>query len=245
MERKGKNLKKITIIINGPGIDEVKSIYGQASDWIKKVLSNYDLEIKVVKGYEMETLDPEEDSAWIITGSAHSVYDNFEWIDYLRMKLIEMSKAKKPVLGICFGHQLIADTFGGVVKLNSKGWELGSCEIKLTQTGVKNGLFLGLPNPLRVYQSHQDVVLSLPKGAVLLGENEMGIQSFLYKDNFYAVQFHPEFTKIVMEKYLDIRYRKGIISEKPIVNESKYGNIIFNNFIENIVKGGNDEASNI
>ena len=229
-------MKKISIITNGPGIAEVKSLYGQASDWVQKVLSDYNIDIKVVKGYEMEALSPESDSAWIITGSAHSVYDDFEWIDYLKMKLIDMSKLNKPVLGICFGHQLIADTFGGEVKLNPKGWELGSCEIKLTDDGVDNKLFSGLSNPLSVYQSHQDTVLSLPDNSVLMAKNDMGIQSFIYKDCFYGVQFHPEFTKIVMEKYLDIRYRKGIISKKPAVRKSGYSHRILNNFIENIIK---------
>ena len=83
-------MKRISIITNGPGIKEVKSLYGQASDWIQKILSSYNLSISVVKGYEMEELNPTKDSAWIISGSAHSVYDNFEWIDYLKNKLKEI-----------------------------------------------------------------------------------------------------------------------------------------------------------
>ena len=229
-------MKKVSIIINGPGIPEVKSLYGQSSDWIQKILSRYNLSIRVVKGYEMEELNPSEDSCWIISGSAHSVYDNFEWIDYLKKKLKEMKKIKKPVLGICFGHQLIADTFGGEVVHNRKGWELGSCSVNLTKDALDDYLFKGLSNPLEVYQSHQDVVVRLPKDSTILAENEMGIQSFIYNKLFYGVQFHPEFTKTVMEKYLDIRYSKGIISRKPIVVESIHSYKIINNFIENIVK---------
>ena len=229
-------MKKISIIINGPGIEEVKSLYGQASDWVQNVLANYDLDVKVVKAYEMEELNPEIDDAWIITGSAHSVYDNFQWIDYLKMKLREMSKVRKPVLGICFGHQLIADTFGGKVEKNLKGWEIGSCEVNLTKDAMKNELFSGLSSPLCVYQSHQDIVVSLPDGSFLMAENNMGIQSFVYNDQFYGVQFHPEFTKIVMETYLDIRYKKGIIDSKPNVKESEDSHKILNNFIENIIK---------
>ena len=79
-------MKRISIITNGPGIAEVKSLYGQASDWIENILNSYThLEVNVVKGYEMEELDPAKDDSWIITGSAHSVYD-FPWIDYLQRK---------------------------------------------------------------------------------------------------------------------------------------------------------------
>tara|TARA_B100001540_G_scaffold263269_1_gene242982 strand:+ start:491 stop:1180 length:690 start_codon:yes stop_codon:yes gene_type:complete len=229
-------LKKISIIVNGPGIEEVKSLYGQASDWVQNVLSKYDIDLKVVKAYEMEEISVDLDDAWIITGSAHSVYDDFEWIDYLRIKLRQMKEANKPVLGICFGHQLIADTFGGKVELNSKGWELGSCQVELTDEAMNNKLFSGLPNPLDVYQSHQDVVLAIPEDSILMAKNSMGIQSFVYDEQFYGVQFHPEFTKTVMETYLDIRYKKGIIDNKPEVGESKDSYKILNNFIEKIVK---------
>lgn len=229
-------MKKISIITNGPGIAEVKSLYGQASDWVQKVLQDCDINVQVVKAYEMEEFSPEIDDAWIITGSAYSVYDNFPWIDYLKTKLHQMSELKKPVLGICFGHQLIADTFGGKVELNSKGWELGSCEINLTDSGISNKLFSGLSSPLCVYQSHQDIVTSLPENSTLFADNSMGIQSFVYNDCFYGVQFHPEFTKIVMEKYLDIRYKKGIIKEKPSVKESEYSHMVLSNFIQKIVK---------
>ena len=229
-------MKRISIITNGPGIAEVKSLYGQASDWVQNVLSDYDVDVKVVKAYEMEDFSSERDDAWIITGSAYSVYDDFKWIDYLKMKLSEMNKIGKPVLGICFGHQLIAEAFGGKVELNSKGWELGSCKIKLTDSGTANKLFSGITTPLSVYQSHQDVVVSLPENATLMAENDMGIQSFVCNDCLYGVQFHPEFTKIVMEKYLEIRYRKGIIKSKPEVKDSEYSYKVIINFIENIIK---------
>ena len=230
-------MRRISIITNGPGISEVKTLYGQASDWIQSVLKQYnDIEVNIVKGYEMEYLDPNEDNAWIITGSAHSVYDDFPWINYIKEKLHEIKETKKPVLGICFGHQLIADTFGGKVILNEKGWELGSCKVNLLEASKDCSLFSGLPISLDVYQSHQDVVVAIPEESILLAENDMGIQSFVYNDSFYGVQFHPEFTKIVMEKYLSIRFEKGIISSIPIVGECKYGSKILNNFIEKIVK---------
>ena len=230
-------MRRISIITNGPGISEVKSLYGQASDWIQNVLRSYDdLEVNVVKGYEMDHLDPNDDSAWIITGSAHSVYDNFLWIDYLKEKLKEVQKTRIPVLGICFGHQLIADTFGGKVELNKKGWEIGSCRVNLFKESEECSLFSSFSESIDVYQSHQDIVIEIPKDAILLAENDMGIQSFVYDEMFYGVQFHPEFTKDVMEKYLTIRYEKGILKEIPVVEECKSSSKILNNFVDNIVK---------
>ena len=230
-------MRRISIITNGPGIEEVKSLYGQASDWVQKVLRSYsDLEVRVVKGYEMEHLDPNDDSAWIITGSAHSVYDDLPWINYLRDKLREAERARIPVLGICFGHQLIADTFGGKVELNKKGWEIGSCRVSLLQESESCSLFSSFSDSIDVYQSHQDVVTHIPEDAALLAENDMGIQSFVYDNIFYGVQFHPEFTKDVMEKYLKIRYEKGILKEIPDVEECKNSSKVLNNFIDNIVK---------
>ena len=230
-------MRRISIITNGPGISEVKSLYGQASDWIQNVLRSYDdLEVNVVKGYEMDHLDPNDDSAWIITGSAHSVYDDFLWIDYLKEKLKEVQKTRIPVLGICFGHQLIADTFGGKVELNKKGWEIGSCRVNLFKESEECSLFSSFSESIDVYQSHQDIVIEIPKDAILLAENDMGIQSFVYDEMFYGVQFHPEFTKDVMEKYLTIRYEKGILKEIPVVEECKSSSKILNNFVDNIVK---------
>ena len=147
-------MRRISIITNGPGISEVKSLYGQASDWIQNVLRSYgDLEVNVVKGYEMEHLDPNDDSAWIITGSAHSVYDDFPWISYLKEKLKEVQKTRIPVLGICFGHQLIADTFGGKVELNKKGWEIGSCRVNLLESTEECSLFSSFGESMEVYLS--------------------------------------------------------------------------------------------
>ena len=89
---------------------------------------------------------------------------------------------------------------------------------------------------MHVYQSHQDIVTELPEKSTLMAINDMGIQSFVFDDLFYGVQFHPEFTKDVMEKYLIIRYEKGIIKEIPKVEECLNSSLIINNFIDKILK---------
>ena len=224
-------MKRISIITNGPGIAEVKSLYGQASDWVQNVLSDYDVEVKVVKAYEMEDFSSKRDDAWIITGSAHSVYDDFEWINYLKMKLGEMSKVAKPVLGICFGHQLIADTFGGKVELNPKGWEIGAYSICLTEAGIYSPLFKNIKNQAIVYESHKDCVTYLPENAVQLAYNNKCIQSFQLNSTLFAVQFHPEFSLDVLKKYVSVCKSSGIIVDDLHLPESTQSHLVLNNFI--------------
>ncbi|HEY2343462.1 MAG TPA: type 1 glutamine amidotransferase [Chthoniobacteraceae bacterium] len=99
----------------------------------------------------------------------------------------------QPVLGVCFGHQLLARSFGGDVRRNPNGWEVGEEEITLTPAGRQSALFAGMPSAFRVIESHQDAVLSLPDDAVLLASNaHTPVQAFALGSKTFGVQFHPE-----------------------------------------------------
>ena len=141
-----------------------------------------------------------------------------------------------PVLGICFGHQIISEALGGNVTHNDKGWELGSYKIEINKTGLLSKLFDGIDKNDYFYFSHQDIVSKLPKNAIELAENNMGIQSFSINNIIFGVQFHPEFNVKIMDQYVKIRYKKGIISNYNPVLESKSSFKIISNFIE-IIKG--------
>ena len=137
----------------------------------------------------------------------------------------------KAVFGICFGHQLIAKSFGGRVELNPKGWELGSYPIELTERGLKSRILFGFNNHAIVYQSHGDCVTVLPENAVALALNNKGNQAFKIHDNFYGVQFHPEFSWEVIKMYASIRSAEGVTVDDPSVPESTEGKLILHNFI--------------
>ena len=110
--------------------------------------------------------------------------------------------------------------------------------MNLTDESKDSLLFKDISTPLEVYQSHQDVVSKLPPNSKLMAKNSMGIQSFIYDDNFFGVQFHPEFTYDVMKKYLEIRHRKGIIDRIPKVNKTEVSTKVLNNFVEHFVNKG-------
>lgn len=138
----------------------------------------------------------------------------------------------KPVLGICFGHQLIAKSFGGRVELNPKGWELGAYPVELTDRGLKCRILSGFKNNAIVYQSHGDIVTILPENAVELAYNNKGNQAFSIKGNIYGVQFHPEFSWEVIKKYVSVRSASGVIVDDPSIPESSQGKVALHNFID-------------
>ena len=78
---------------------------------------------------------------------------------------------ESPMLGICFGHQLLAMALGGKVIRNPLGWEVGTCKVRLTHAGKHDRLFSGLPDEFSVMQSHQDMVVDFPNNAECLASS--------------------------------------------------------------------------
>tara|TARA_Y100000590_G_C15671504_1_gene996423 strand:+ start:1162 stop:1854 length:693 start_codon:yes stop_codon:yes gene_type:complete len=223
-------MKKIVILSAGPGLPEIVQEYGHSSDWIPNILSDYDITFDIRKIYENDFGDINDVDSWIITGSKYSVYDNLEWIKLIKPFIKEIAATNKPILGICFGHQLLAEVLGGKVEKNPKGWELGSYNIELTDAGKENILFDGIDDNEVFYESHQDAVLELPNNSISLAKSMKSNQSFLYGDNVYGVQFHPEFSWNVTRKLMDIRINKGIKVDSDYLEKSTCGTKILHNF---------------
>jgi len=96
------------------------------------------------------------------------VTDRTRWMERLSRWLIKASAKGIPVLGICFGHQIIAQTFGGKVDFHPQGKELGMVNILLTPAGQADPLFVGLEKTFRQPCAHSQSALKLPAGAILL-----------------------------------------------------------------------------
>ncbi len=228
-------MKNVIILDCGPSLSEVSQQFGFAPDWIMAILEDSECSFTWVKSYEGKTVKHSEGDAWIITGSPRSVYDELDWMLDMEEKIRNAQHHNKPVLGICFGHQLIAKSFGGRVELNPKGWELGVYPIELTERGLRSRLLSGFKNHSAVYESHGDCVTVLPENAVELAFNNKGNQAFTIHGNMHGVQFHPEFTWDIIKKYVSVRSAQGVAVDDPSIPESNAGEVILHNFIEIIL----------
>lgn len=130
-------------------------------------------------------------AGFLTTGSACSVYDNLPWIETLKIFLHQLYNNHCKYFGVCFGHQLIAESFGGLVKKAPADWMVG-----VKQTKILKPQSWMQPNNLlcNAISSHQDQILELPNGATRIGAYE-GCANAMIKmgERFIGFQGHPEF----------------------------------------------------
>ena len=183
------------LVINYPSYDQMFTLLlkNKIKDWNVDTFNIYENVFPQDLAYY---------NGFIITGSAYGVYENHLWIKNLFNIIIKIVKIRAPLLGICFGHQAIAQALGGHVIKSSKGWGIGIKEIKTT----KRKSFLGDFNTLNLIFFHQDQVVKLPKEAELLASNEFcNIASFSVGDSVLTLQAHPEFNQNFSIKLLNAR----------------------------------------
>lgn len=139
----------------------------------------------------------DECDAWLITGSRHGVYDDLPWIEPLKEFLRAARAAGRPIVGICFGHQIMAEAFGGRAAKSDKGWGIGVHDYRVIR---RPGWMADAPERLAFHCIHQDQVLDLPEDATPLATSEFCEHAFLaYGDpeapDAISIQPHPEFPR--------------------------------------------------
>jgi GMP synthase (glutamine-hydrolysing) len=143
---------------------------------------------------------PRDADAFVITGSSSSVTERAPWMLRSQALVSAIARARVPLLGICFGHQMIAEALGGEVRRNPLGREIGT--VRVCRLG-DDALFAGLPRTFDVQATHVDAVMKLPPGARVLARTALDPHSaFRVGDAVRAVQFHPEFDADVIRGYL-------------------------------------------
>jgi GMP synthase (glutamine-hydrolysing) len=194
----------ILIVKTGDTFADLIGSFGDFEDWIRQGLGVDKDQIQVVNAPAFEVLpEPGTFSGAVIAGSHAMVTQNLDWSLAVEAWLAPVVAAGVPVLGICYGHQLLAKAMGGKVDFHPDGLEIGTQSITLTVDGLSDPLLKGLPPVFTAHTCHSQTVLALPPGAVNLAKNTHDPHhAFRLGHAAWGVQFHPEYTPDIMAGYI-------------------------------------------
>jgi len=174
---------KIGILLTGHTPDTLLDEFGDYDQMFRTMLDGHGFAFETFAVVDGEFPD-DADAAdgWLITGSRHGAYDDLPWIPALESLIRAIHGRSLPLIGICFGHQVIATALGGRVEKFAGGWALGRTEYDLNGTKLSLNAW------------HQDQVTRRPQGARVLASNGFCENAILaYGDTIWTVQPHPEF----------------------------------------------------
>lgn len=206
--------RRALVIKTGEALPSLVAERGNYEEWIIRGLGLPRESVDVAAVFEGDPLpDPSLVSGVVITGSSAMVTERALWSERTGAWLVGVVESDLPVLGICYGHQLIADAMGGRVEKNPRGREIGTIDVLLRAEASDDRLFSGLPANLRVHATHVESVVELPSGTRCLGTSDGDPHQVLaFGENVWGTQFHPEFDAEVVRRYIGSR-RETLIEE--------------------------------
>jgi len=177
--------------------------------------------VSAVEGEKLPA--PETYDGYLLTGSKHGIYDDLPWIPVLREFLVAARAAGKPIFGICFGHQIMAEAFGGKAEKSDRGWGVGAHSYEYAEkAGPADGAS---------FVFHQDQVTVVPPAAEIIGTaDHCPVGALAYDFPALSVQHHPEFSEEYLAALLDLRGNsvlpadvtseaRASLVERPVDNE--------------------------
>ncbi|GGD43816.1 type 1 glutamine amidotransferase [Sinisalibacter lacisalsi] len=189
---------RIGILQPGHAPDEVRGDLGDYADMFERLLAGQDFSFRrwdVVDNIFPE--GPDEADAWLITGSRHGVYEPHPWLPRLEELVREIVASGKPLVGVCFGHQVIAQALGGKVEKFAGGWAVGPQDYDFGDARLALNAW------------HQDQVVELPPGAQVIASNDFcRYAALVIGENVLTIQPHPEFTAEMIAGLIDHRAAK-------------------------------------
>jgi len=193
--------KRLGILVCGHSPEEIVESHGSYGRLFQTFLGydSFDYQIHLVVDNEFPASINAAD-AWLLTGSKHGVYEDHDWIKPLEQFVRDAYAADIPLVGICFGHQLLAQALGGKVEKFDGGWATGRMEYNMNES------VLGADD-VALHAWHQDQVVGLPPEATVVGSNEFCQYAALaYGDGkALSLQPHPEFNDEFLGDLIKVR----------------------------------------
>jgi GMP synthase (glutamine-hydrolysing) len=232
--------KPVMVVTTGDPVPRVLEERGDFARLIEEAIRPvWDGRIEAFDARQLTGPAPEAAAAYVITGSAAHVQDREPWVVRTEAWLRDVVAAGVPTLGICFGHQLLAQALGGEVQRNPRGREIGTVEIERL---ADDPIFDGTEARFGANATHLDSVLRLPPGTVVLARSSLEHhQALRFAPACYGVQFHPEIDGQVMQHYLEARRQvleaEGIDANALMasVGDAPDGRRVIENFIRHQV----------
>lgn len=200
---------KIGILQAGHTPDDLARTLGDYDTLYPDLLAGYGFTFEAYCVVDMEfPASITECDGWFISGSRFGAYEDHPWIAPLEQFIRDIYADGRPLVGVCFGHQIIAQALGGTVEKYDGGWSVGFTEYD----------FEGQVIPLNAW--HQDQVVKVPADAKVIASTDFCKNAgFVYGDKVWSVQPHPEFTAEFVEGLIKGR-GKGVVPDKILADAS-------------------------
>ncbi|WP_158555062.1 glutamine amidotransferase-related protein [Fulvimarina endophytica] len=186
----------IGILEAGRNRDRLRDKHGSYPEMFERLLSRADPSLRFKVYTVLDDVFPnsvEECDAWLVTGSRYTAFDRLPWMLRLEAFLRDVMERGGPIVGICFGHQILAQAMGGEVRRANEGWGLGVHRYMLESRPDWMG---DAPDHFALSAVHQDQVTRIPEGASVVASSTFCPAGVLvYGDKALTIQAHPEFPK--------------------------------------------------
>ena len=191
---------KIGILQAGHSPDELRDSVGDYGEMFTRLLDGHGFDFQIFSVVDGEfPMGTEDADGWLITGSKHGAYEDHDWIPPLEDLIRDIRDAGQPLVGVCFGHQIIAQALGGKVEKFDGGWSVGRTEYEFGD------------QKLALNAWHQDQVVEAPEGAEIVASTEFCANAaMMIGDKILTIQPHPEFTAPLVAGLIKHRGRGNV-----------------------------------